>query len=55
MHACDIKFVGINVCGTCLISENRKHLYPKNIHAIRYMYEKSLYTCMHIFYTELGG
>ncbi len=28
MHACDIKFVGINVRGTCLISENHKHLYP---------------------------
>ncbi len=24
MHAYDIKFVGINVCGTCLISENHK-------------------------------
>ncbi len=22
MHACDVKFVGINVCSTCLISEN---------------------------------
>ncbi len=30
-HACDIKFVGINVRGTCLISENRKHLYPPAI------------------------
>ncbi len=26
LHACDIKFMGINVCGTCLISENREHL-----------------------------
>ncbi len=30
MHACGIKFVGINVRGTCLISENHEHLYPRN-------------------------
>ena len=35
MHA-DIKVVGINVGGTCLISENGEHLYPQNIRAIRY-------------------
>ncbi len=30
MHACDInKFVGINVRGTCLISKNQEHLYPR--------------------------
>ena len=37
LHACDIKFVGINVRGTCLINENREHLYPQNIPAIRYI------------------
>ncbi len=26
--ACGIKFVGINVCGTCLISEHHEHLHP---------------------------
>ena len=31
MHACDIKFVGINVRGTCLISENHEHLYPRKL------------------------
>ena len=31
MYACDIKFVGINVRGRCLISENHEHLYPRNI------------------------
>ncbi len=36
MHVCNIKLVGINVHGTCLISENREHLYPRNIPAIRY-------------------
>ena len=28
MHACGTKFVGINVRGTRLISENHEHLYP---------------------------
>ncbi len=28
MHACDIKFVGINVRGTCLIRENYEHFIP---------------------------
>ena len=36
MHACNIKFVGINVRGACLISENHEHLYPRNIAIIRF-------------------
>ncbi len=36
MHACSIKFVGINVRGTCLISENHEHfLYPQKVPAIQ--------------------
>ncbi len=30
-HACGIKFVGINVRGTCLISENHEHFIPTKI------------------------
>ncbi len=26
VYACDVKFVGINVRGTCLISKNHEHL-----------------------------
>ena len=36
MHACGIKFVGINVRGTRLVSENHEHLYPPKVPAIRY-------------------
>ncbi len=38
MHACGIKFVGINVRGTCLISEKHESLYLRNIPAIRYLF-----------------
>ncbi len=34
MHACGIKFVGINVRGTCLVSENYEHFYPRKCPAI---------------------
>ncbi len=38
LHVCDdIKFVGINFRDTGLIRENREHLYPRNIPAIRYI------------------
>ena len=35
-NACDNKFVGINVCGTCLINENHKHFMPSKY--TRYIY-----------------
>ena len=53
MLACDIKFMGINVHGTCLISQNREHLYPRNIYAIRYLYctsSQTIYYSVTILY-----
>ncbi len=43
-YACDIKLVGINVCSRCLISENNKNVYPRNIPAI--WYQPTLTTCI---------
>ena len=34
MYACEIKFVGINVRGTCLIRENNEHLYLSFIYPL---------------------
>ncbi len=42
MHACDIKFVGIKVCGTCLIGENHKNVIPSKYTRYTVVYDVSV-------------
>ena len=48
MHVCDTKFVGINVRGRCLISENHEHLYPQNAWSAK---TTNIYTLKYTRYT----